>query len=200
MRAIVQRVFNASVDVAGVTVGKIDKGLIAYIGVGQADAAEDVEWLTNKLLSLRLFEDEAGKRWAMSVSSSNHLQLLLVSQFTLFSKTTKAKPDFSRAAGGDTARSLFDAVVAKCRASLHGERRVATGEFGAMMTVNQAGDGPVTIILDSKNKQDALWGIGDAEALASPAASPSPVATPAASSASSSATAPSSTTAATSAQ
>lgn len=149
--------------------------MIAFVGVHGSDTVEDTNWLAEKLINTRLFEDGAGKRWAGSVAQADR-RLLLVSQFTLFASCRKTKPDFSRAAGGEHARGLFDQLVSLCRAKL-GATRVETGEFGAMMQVTAVGDGPVTIILDSRNKKDALW--GEADDTGTPAAATPGVATPA---------------------
>jgi D-tyrosyl-tRNA(Tyr) deacylase len=156
MRALLQRVTSADVVVAGASVGRIGPGILALVGVGREDSEDDVRWLVGKLLGVRLFE-AGGKPWAASLAASGG-DLLLVSQFTLHASSRKPKPDFHRSAGGDDARRLFDAVVSGCRAARGaGGGRVETGQFGAMMSVSLTNDGPVTIWLDSKNREDELW-------------------------------------------
>lgn len=156
MRALLQRVTNASVVVEGTTVGAIGPGLLVLLGVGRSDTAEDVAWLVNKVLGLRLWPTTDGKPWSASVKSAGY-SVLCVSQFTLHGSCAKTKPSFHRSAGGDEARALFDAAVAAFRDALPGEGRVATGQFGAMMQVGLTNDGPVTLWLDSKNRADVPW-------------------------------------------
>jgi D-tyrosyl-tRNA(Tyr) deacylase len=158
MRAVLQRVACAEVTVSGRSVGKIGRGLMALIGIGRDDTPADAAWLVNKLLAARLFE-AGGKQWAGSVRSLG-LEVLLVSQFTLHGNVSrKPKPDFHRAMGGEDARAAFDAFVAAMRVA-HGAERVATGEFGAMMEVSLVNSGPVTLLIDSKNRDGE--GAGDA--------------------------------------
>jgi D-tyrosyl-tRNA(Tyr) deacylase len=160
MRAVLQRVACAEVTVSGRSVGKIGRGLMALIGIGRDDTPADAAWLVNKLLAARLFE-AGGKQWAGSVRSLG-LEVLLVSQFTLHGNVSrKPKPDFHRAMGGEDARAAFDAFVAAMRAA-HGAERVATGEFGAMMEVSLVNSGPVTLLIDSKNRDGEGEGDGGA--------------------------------------
>ncbi len=199
MRALLQRVSSASVTVEGAVVGRIGQGVLALVGVGTEDTEDDMRWLVNKILNVRMFEapveaasgagagagtsvgvgvgvgvggasgdvssaatsssgagsPPAVKYWAGSVKSLD-LELLLVSQFTLHARCTKPKPDFSRAMGTSDARAMFDLFVERCRAE-HKPERVQTGVFGAMMSVALVNEGPVTLWLDSHNRQDELW-------------------------------------------
>lgn len=153
MRAILQRVTNASVVVDGKVVGEIKKGILALVGVAEGDSyEEDAVWMVKKILEARLFDDASGRRWGASVKSLG-LEVLLVSQFTLHANTKKAKPDFHKAMGGPQAREFFDRFVADMRKA-HGEDKIQTGEFGAMMQVSLTNDGPVTVSLDSWNKAE----------------------------------------------
>ena len=163
MRCVVQRVLSASVAVDGVVVSRLGAGALCLVGVMDGDGDADAAWLTQKLLSLRLFDAAPGddaaaadasgasaRRWAASAATAGY-ELLLVSQFTLAARTAKAKPDFSRAMAGGRAKPLFDAVVAALRARHpRGPAAVGEGVFGADMRVAMEGDGPVTILLDSR--------------------------------------------------
>lgn len=170
MRALIQRVTRASVSVDGVVVGEIARGLLVLLGVGKADTAEDGDWLIKKLLSARLFPDDArGRAWSASCEKLG-LPLLVISQFTLHGTLKKPQPDFHRSAPSGVARELFDGVIAALRAK-HGAERIQTGAFGEMMEVSLVNDGPVTLMIDSKNRnfefdEDAECpgadGVGDA--------------------------------------
>ncbi len=149
MRVILQRVSRASVAVDGQTIGAIEQGLLLLLGVESADGAEDVQWLCRKLLGLRIFSDEAGKmnRSVQDVEGG----ILVISQFTLFANVKKGtRPSFVDAAPPVIAIPLYEQFVQTLEAGLG--RTVATGEFGAAMQVALVNDGPVTILLDSKNK------------------------------------------------
>lgn len=162
MRALIQRVTRASVSVNGVIVGEITRGLLVLLGVGKTDTPEDGEWVVKKLLAARLFPDDArGRAWSASCEKLG-LPLLVISQFTLHGSLKKAQPDFHKSAPAAVARELFDGVVASLRAK-HGAERIQTGAFGEMMEVQLVNDGPVTLMLDSKNRNfDDADGGGDA--------------------------------------
>lgn len=146
MRCVVQRVNRASVTVAGQTVGEIDKGLLVLVGIGQDDGDSDIKWTADKIVGLRIFEDEEGK-FNLSVADVQG-QLLLVSQFTLFGDCRKGKrPSFSDAAPPILAKELFGKLVEYLR--INGFK-VETGEFQANMDVELINQGPVTIMIDSK--------------------------------------------------
>ena len=150
MRALVQRVLSASVSVDDEVVGAIDDGLLVFVGVTDGDSSDDREWLANKIVSLRIFSDEAG---AMNRSLRETAGgALAVSQFTLYASTKKGqRPSWSAAARPEVARPMFDAFVATLAAALG--KPVATGVFGAHMRVALVNDGPVTIWLDSRNRE-----------------------------------------------
>jgi D-tyrosyl-tRNA(Tyr) deacylase len=145
MRAVVQRVSAASVSVGGEVVGRIDAGLLAYVGVAPADGPADVEYLATKLTELRIFADEAG-RMNRSVVEANG-GLLIVSQFTLYADCRKGRrPSFDAAAPPALAESLYNELVRNLRAR---GLPVSTGVFQAQMDVQSINDGPVTMLLDS---------------------------------------------------
>jgi D-tyrosyl-tRNA(Tyr) deacylase len=168
MRCVVQRVVSASVAVDGAVVSRIGAGALCLVGVMDGDNDADAAWLSAKLLSLRLWDspppadaaaaDASGagagaRRWAASAATAGY-ELLLVSQFTLGARTAKAKPDFSKACPSAKAKPLFDAVVAALRARHpRGAAAVGEGVFGADMRVSLEGDGPVTILLDSRDSR-----------------------------------------------
>lgn len=150
MRIVVQRVAKASVTIGGELRSEIGKGMLVLVGVEDADGAEDVEWLCSKLSKLRIFEDDKA---AMNLDiSSVEGSFLVVSQFTLFAMTKKGnRPSFIRAARPEHAVPLYEMFLQRL-AELSG-RPVRCGEFGADMKVELLNDGPVTIIIDSKNKE-----------------------------------------------
>lgn len=148
MRAVVQRVSSASVEVDENIVGKIKNGLLVLLGVSENDGLSDVEYLVDKIVNLRIFEDENDK---MNLSMLDlRYELLIVSQFTLYGDCRKGRrPNFMEAARPEMAQELYEMFALKC-----GEFgiRVETGVFGAHMNVSLVNDGPVTIILDSKKE------------------------------------------------
>lgn len=145
MRAVVQRVRSCRVVVAGEVVGEIGRGLLVLLGIRTGDAIEQVRWLADKVVNLRIFEDEAGK---MNVSVADAGGgVLVVSQFTLYGDCQKGRrPSFIDAARPEAAEPLYEAFANAIR--LHGVP-VATGRFGADMQVELVNDGPVTLVLDS---------------------------------------------------
>jgi D-tyrosyl-tRNA(Tyr) deacylase len=145
MRAVVQRVESARVEVEGHVVGAIEQGLLAYIGFGRADTDEDRAWILSKILTMRIFEDDAGKmnRSIGDVAGG----LLLVSQFTLYGDMRRGRrPSFDEAMAPELAEQCYEAVVRDARAT---GTRVQTGRFRADMQIHSINDGPVTIWLDS---------------------------------------------------
>lgn len=150
MRIVVQRVAKASVTIGGELRSEIGKGMLVLVGIEDADGADDVEWLCSKLSKLRIFEDDKA---AMNLDiSSVDGSFLVVSQFTLFAMTKKGnRPSFIRAARPEHAVPLYEMFIQRL-AELSG-RPVRCGEFGADMKVELLNDGPVTIIIDSKNKE-----------------------------------------------
>lgn len=151
MRAVIQRVKQASVRVDSQITGQIEKGLLVLIGICPEDTKDDVEKLSLKLTKLRLWPDDKGSQWRNSVVDVGG-KILCVSQFTLYGKIQKGtKPDFHGAAGGEFARSTYDDVKRAIAAQMpNGEADVQDGVFGAMMDVSLVNDGPVTIQYDTK--------------------------------------------------
>ena len=147
MRAIVQRVSRAEVRVDGTTVGRISRGFVILLGIAAGDSAGDAEFIEDRVAGLRVFADEAGKmNLALSAVGG---ELLVVSQFTLHADTSQRRPSFINAAPPAQARELYEYFLS------HARRRgvkVETGRFGVHMEVELVNDGPVTIILDSRNR------------------------------------------------
>lgn len=147
---VVQRVSKAGILIDGVDGGAIGKGIVVLFGVEANDTNERLSWLANKCLDLRIFEDEEGKmnQSLRDIDGS----MLIVSQFTLFGNVKKGnRPSFNRSALPETAIPIYEAFVDQCRTML-GEDRVITGSFGAGMEVSLCNDGPVTIIIDSNQR------------------------------------------------
>ncbi|MCY7330093.1 MAG: D-tyrosyl-tRNA(Tyr) deacylase [Saprospiraceae bacterium] len=150
MRALIQRVTEASVTIGGVEKSAIGPGLLVLLGIEEADDATDSEWIVKKIAAMRIFSDEAG-RMNRSVQEIGG-ELLVVSQFTLFASTKKGnRPSFIRAARPETAIPLYEQLVENLRRE--SGCPVGTGEFGADMQVRLLNDGPVTIWLDSKGRE-----------------------------------------------
>ena len=150
MRLLIQRVKHASVTIDGEVRSRIGAGLLALVGVGNDDGAEDIEYLAGKLTRLRIFADEAGVMHLDVVQTGG--EVLVVSQFTLQASTRKGnRPSYIHAAPEAVSRPLYEQFAARV-AELLG-REVATGEFGADMQVGLVNDGPVTIWMDSKHKE-----------------------------------------------
>ena len=150
MRIVIQRVSEASVTIAGEMISKIDKGMMILLGIEDADTEDDIEWLCNKVTKLRIFSDEND---AMNLDI-NQIEgsFLVVSQFTLHAMTKKGnRPSFIRAARPEKAIPLYEKFLERL-ASISG-RPVQCGQFGADMDVALINDGPVTIIIDSQNKE-----------------------------------------------
>ena len=150
MRALIQRVTNASVKADGILSGSIGKGFLVLLGIEEADREEDLIWLSRKIVGMRLFDDEQG---LMNLSLSDvQGGILLVSQFTLHASTKKGnRPSFIRAARPDFAKPLYEQMIRQLETDLG--KPVATGVFGAMMEVELVNDGPVTIWIDTQNKE-----------------------------------------------
>ncbi len=150
MRLLIQRVREASVTIEGEVRSKIGQGLLVLVGIEEADGDEDIEWLAGKLLRLRIFDDEQGVM-NLDVQQVGG-ELLIVSQFTLFASTRKGnRPSYIRSAGEAISRPLYERFVRRVE-ELAG-RKVGTGEFGADMQVALVNDGPVTIWIDSRNRE-----------------------------------------------
>ena len=150
MRIVIQRVTHASVTIDGVCKSAIKKGFMILIGIEEADTKEDADWLTKKVLALRVFDDENGVM-NKSVLDING-EILIISQFTLMASTKKGnRPSYIRAARPETAIPLYEYFCQEMSKGLGKE--VGTGQFGADMKVELLNDGPVTICIDSKNKE-----------------------------------------------
>jgi len=145
MKAVVQRVKNARVTVGGIPTGEINQGLTVLLGVAKGDTPRDADFLAEKIIHLRIFEDEAGKMNYSLMDIKG--DLLVVSQFTLLGDVKKGRrPSFTKAAPPDEARALYEQFIAKAR---HMGVHTQTGEFQAMMDVSLVNSGPVTLILDT---------------------------------------------------
>ena len=148
MKALLQRVSRASVSVAGEEVGRIARGLVVFLGVAEGDTEKDAQHLVQKMVNLRIFADDAEKFNLSSLDIAG--ELLLVSQFTLMADTRKGRrPSFTEAASPERAEKLFDHFVELARES---GLKIATGRFQQYMQVEIHNDGPVTIMLDSRDK------------------------------------------------
>ena len=148
MKLVIQRVTHASVEVDDEIVGKIEKGLMVLVGFGLNDTTKEVDYLSKKLVKLRIFPDENG-RMNKSVKDVGG-KLLLVPQFTLYGKTKKNRPSFHKALNPDDATELFDYFTQKCSEDIG----VETGQFGAYMKVDLLNDGPVTILLEKEFSEE----------------------------------------------
>jgi D-aminoacyl-tRNA deacylase len=150
MRAVIQRVSRASVTIEGIEKGKIENGLLVLIGIEDADTPEDLQWLVSKIVNLRIFNDEGG---VMNVSLlEKGYDLLLVSQFTLHAATKKGnRPSYIKASKPEVAIPMYEAAIREFE-QLMG-KKIQTGEFGADMQVELLNDGPVTIWIDTKQKE-----------------------------------------------
>ena len=150
MRVVIQRVAEASVTIENEMVASILKGLLIFVGIEENDHQEDIDWLISKILNLRIFPDENGVM-NLSVKDSNG-EIIVVSQFTLHAATKKGnRPSYIKAAKPDIAIPLYEAFVKQMQIGLG--KKIQTGQFGADMKVSLINDGPVTILIDTKNKE-----------------------------------------------
>jgi D-tyrosyl-tRNA(Tyr) deacylase len=150
MRVVIQRVSEANVKVAGEVIGEIQKGLMVLVGIVNEDDKSDIEWLSNKIVNMRIFEDEQGvmNKSLLEVGGS----ILLVSQFTLHASTKKGnRPSYIAAAKPAISVPLYEQMIIQLEKDLGAP--IQTGKFGADMKVTLINDGPVTITIDSKNKE-----------------------------------------------
>jgi D-tyrosyl-tRNA(Tyr) deacylase len=150
MRAVIQRVSQASVTVEGAIIGQIQQGLMVLVGIVNEDDTSDIEWLSNKIIHMRIFDDENGvmNKSLIEVGGA----ILLVSQFTLHAATKKGnRPSYIAAAKPEVSILLYEAMIQQLQKDLGAS--IQTGKFGADMKVALINDGPVTIIIDSKNKE-----------------------------------------------
>ena len=150
MKAVIQRVTRASVTIDSRVAGQIEEGLLVLLGIEDADNDEDIQWLSNKLVNLRIFNDEAGvmNKSVLEVDGG----ILLISQFTLHASTKKGnRPSYIKASKPDVAIPLYEKMIGQLEKDLG--KGVETGQFGADMKVELLNDGPVTIVIDTKNKE-----------------------------------------------
>jgi len=151
MRAVIQRVSQASSTVGNEITGTIDRGFLVLLGIEDADTEDDLQWLAQKIASLRVFGDENGLM-NKALADING-EILLISQFTLFAQTKKGnRPSFIRAAKPDKAIPLYENMISVLETIL--AKKIATGIFGAEMKISLVNDGPVTIIMDTKDKEN----------------------------------------------
>lgn len=150
MRVLIQRVKRASVSIEGNIKSKIDKGLLILLGIEDSDSKEDISWLCNKIANLRIFDDANGVM-NLSIKEIN-AQALVVSQFTLFASTKKGnRPSYIRASKPDIAIPIYELFCEELEQTIN--NKIETGSFGADMSVELINDGPVTIWIDSKEKE-----------------------------------------------
>lgn len=150
MRVVIQRVTEASVRVNNEIVGAINNGLMILLGIEDADTNEDIEWLSNKIINLRIFNDE-NEVMNKSLLDVNG-DILLISQFTLHASTKKGnRPSYIKASKPDFAIPMYEKMIAQLEKSIN--KKIQTGVFGADMKVRLLNDGPVTIVIDSKNRE-----------------------------------------------
>ncbi len=149
MRVVIQRVTQAAVSINEEISGKINNGLLILVGIGQDDHTEDIQWLTQKITNLRIFSDDDGKMNLSILDIKG--EILLVSQFTLYASTKKGnRPSFIQSAPPTIAIPLYEQFIQSLKET---GIAIQTGQFGADMKVSLTNDGPVTIIIDSKNKE-----------------------------------------------
>ena len=150
MRVVIQKVTQASVSIENQIEASIDKGLLVLVAIEDGDANEDIVWLSSKIVNLRVFDDDNG---VMNLSVKEvEGEVLIVSQFTLHASTKKGnRPSYIKAARLEVAIPIYEAFIKQVESLLG--KRVPTGQFGAMMQVSLCNDGPVTILIDTKNKE-----------------------------------------------
>ena len=150
MRAVIQRVSKASITVDDTIVGKIENGLLVLLGIEDADGEEDIEWLSNKIVNLRIFNDVDGVMNRSVLEKEGNI--LLISQFTLHASTKKGnRPSYIKASKPDVAVPLYQKMIKQLETDIG--KVIQTGIFGADMKVQLVNDGPVTIVIDTKNRE-----------------------------------------------
>ena len=150
MRLVIQRVTQASVTINEIVKSEIKKGLLIFVGIENSDGADDIEWLCKKVINLRIFDDNEGimNKSVLDIEGD----ILVISQFTLHASTKKGnRPSYIRAAKGDISQPLYNLFCKELSKELG--KQIGTGEFGADMKVRLLNDGPVTILMDTKNKE-----------------------------------------------
>ncbi len=150
MRVVIQRVTEANVKIEGNIAGQIGNGLMILVGIEEADGAEDIAWLTKKIINLRIFDDENGVMNRSILDAGG--DILLISQFTLHALTAKGnRPSYIKAAKPEISVPLYEAFIKSLQEAMG--KKIETGVFGADMKVSLINDGPVTILIDSKRKE-----------------------------------------------
>ena len=150
MRVVIQKVKSASVEVNDQLIGEINKGLVVLVGYESSDSIEDISWLVHKIVNMRIFDDSNDKL-NLSVSDLNG-EILLVSQFTLHASVKKGnRPSYIKAANSKKANQMYELTISEFEKVL--KRKISTGKFGANMEVSLVNNGPVTITIDTKNKE-----------------------------------------------
>ena len=150
MRTVIQRVTRAGIRIDGLLKSSIGRGLLVLLGIEDADSLEDIQWLSNKIINLRIFDDESGVMNRSLLETGG--DLMLVSQFTLFASTKKGnRPSYIRASKPDIAIPVYEAMIIQMEKSLG--RKIQTGIFGEDMKVELLNDGPVTILIDTQHKE-----------------------------------------------
>ncbi|KAI8437662.1 hypothetical protein MSG28_011912 [Choristoneura fumiferana] len=152
MKALIQRVMNAKVTVNGEVVSCIEQGLCILVGISKNDNHSDMEYIVRKILSIRLFNDDSDKRWSKSVVEKE-LEVLCVSQFTLYNTWKGNKPDFHNAMAGDESKKFYEQFLELLKSSYKPEK-IKDGVFGAYMQVSIQNDGPVTVEIESPARDD----------------------------------------------
>ncbi|EPY40388.1 D-tyrosyl-tRNA(Tyr) deacylase [Angomonas deanei] len=152
MKAVIQRILRGSVTSEGAVVGSVEKGMSVLVGISREDTKEDMEYIIRKLLGVRIWADEAGKMWSKNVKEIDG-GILLISQFTLMHVMKGNKPDFHHAMNPEAALEMFNTLRDTLRRE-YAEDKVATGHFQHYMNIEQVMDGPVTLVIDSKDKKN----------------------------------------------
>ena len=151
MKAVVQRVLSGSVQVEGEVVSSIGKGMVALIGIHKDDTKVEMDYIVRKLVSLRMWDDDTGRRWAKSAKDLG-LEVMCVSQFTLYHVMKGNKPDFHLAMGGEQSQQFYQQFLAEMKKA-YSEEKVKDGVFGANMQVELVNDGPVTLELEALSQK-----------------------------------------------
>jgi len=150
MRVVIQRVTSCELHINGFEFSKIGKGLLVFLGIEEADTNEDIQWLCGKISGLRVFDDDQGVM-NLDVKATNG-NIMVVSQFTLHASTKKGnRPSYIKAARPEMAVKMYEQFIASLEMSTN--RKIASGQFGAHMEIALVNDGPVTILIDSKNRE-----------------------------------------------
>jgi D-tyrosyl-tRNA(Tyr) deacylase len=149
MKIVIQRVLEASVEVGGKVISKINKGLLVLVGIHKDDKKEDADFICRKVLNTRVFDNDEEKPWTKSVVDKNY-EILFVSQFTLYGVLKGNKPDYHNAMPPTQAKEFYSNFLGEVRKTYKADK-IFDGEFGAMMKVNLVNDGPVTLVIESNN-------------------------------------------------